>query len=47
MVRGKTAEYYVAYFLIDLGYNTSVVNHWGFDLITIIENKPYRVEVKS
>ncbi len=47
MVRGKTAEYYVAYFLIDLGYNTSVVNHWGFDLITIIENKPYRIEVKS
>ena len=47
MVLGKTAEYFVAYFLINLGYNTSVVNHQGFDLITIIDNKPYRIEVKS
>jgi len=47
VVLGKTAEYYVAYFLIKLGYNTSVVNHNGFDLITVIENKPYRIEVKS
>ena len=47
MVLGKTAEYYVAYFLIKLGYNTSVVNHQGFDLISIIKNKPYRIEVKS
>ena len=47
MVLGKTAEYYVAYYLIKLGHNTSVVNHQGFDLITIIENKPIRIEVKS
>ena len=39
MVLGKTAEYYVAYFLIKLGHNTSVVNHDGFDLITVIENR--------
>ena len=47
MVLGKTAEYYVAYFLIKLGHNTSVVNHDGIDLITVIENRPIRIEVKS
>lgn len=45
--QGKSAEYYVAYLLLRLGYATNLVNQNGFDIITLVDDKLIKVEVKS
>ncbi len=45
--QGKSAEYYVAYLLLRLGYATNLVNQNGFDILAIINDKLIRIEVKS
>ena len=45
--QGKSAEYYVAYLLLRLGYATNLVNQNGFDIITLVDDRLIKVEVKS
>ncbi len=45
--QGKCAEYYVAYLLLRLGYATNLVNQNGFDIITLVDDRLIKVEVKS
>lgn len=45
--QGKCAEYYVAYLLLKLGYATNLVNQNGFDIITLVDDRLIKVEVKS
>ena len=45
--QGKSAEYYVAYLLLRLGYATNLVNQNGFDIITLVDDQLIKVEVKS
>ena len=46
-LQGKSAEHFTAYLLLSLGYSSTIVNHDGFDIISIINGKLIRVEVKS
>lgn len=45
--QGKCAEHYVAYLLLRLGYATNLVNQNGFDIITLVDDRLIKVEVKS
>lgn len=47
IVLGKEAEFYVAYYLSKLGYEASVVNHQGYDIVAEVKNKTIKVEVKG